>query len=93
MTQPNTVTVHIMDKEYCIACPPEERSNLEGAARYLDRKMRDIRSSGVDLDEPERPGLVDLRYRAGHDVEPLVGEHEHVGSLRRAPRRSATAPG
>ncbi|HAJ89174.1 MAG TPA: cell division protein ZapA, partial [Pseudomonas sp.] len=32
MTQPNTVTVHIMDKEYCIACPPEERSNLEGAA-------------------------------------------------------------
>ncbi len=46
MTQPNTVTVHIMDKEYCIACPPEERSNLEGAARYLDRKMRDIRSSG-----------------------------------------------
>ncbi|NIU60755.1 MAG: cell division protein ZapA, partial [Pseudomonas stutzeri] len=22
MTQPNTVTVHIMDKEYCIACPP-----------------------------------------------------------------------
>ena len=46
MTQPNTVTVHIMDKEYCIACPPEERSNLEGAARYLDRKMREIRSSG-----------------------------------------------
>ena len=34
-----------MDKEYCIACPPE-RSNLEGAARYLDRKMREIRSSG-----------------------------------------------
>ena len=46
MTQPNTVTVHIMDKEYCISCPPEERSNLEGAAHYLDRKMREIRSSG-----------------------------------------------
>ena len=46
MTQPNTTTVHIMDKEYCISCPPEERSNLENAARYLDRKMREIRSSG-----------------------------------------------
>lgn len=46
MTQPNTATVHILDKEYCIACPAEERSNLESAARYLDSRMRDIRSSG-----------------------------------------------
>jgi cell division protein ZapA len=46
MTQSNTVTVHILDKDYCIACPPDERSNLENAARYLDGKMREIRSSG-----------------------------------------------
>ena len=46
MTQPNTVTVHILDKEYCIACPPDERANLESAARYLDGKMREIRSGG-----------------------------------------------
>ena len=46
MTQTNTVTVHILDKEYCIACPADERANLESAARYLDGKMREIRSSG-----------------------------------------------
>lgn len=46
MTQSNTVTVHILDKEYCIACPADERSNLESAARYLDGKMREIRGSG-----------------------------------------------
>ncbi|MBM7063229.1 cell division protein ZapA [Pseudomonas sp. UL073] len=46
MTQPNTVTVHILDKDYCINCPPEERANLESAARYLDGKMREIRMSG-----------------------------------------------
>lgn len=46
MTQPTTVTVHIMDKEYCIACPPEERDHLENAARYLDGRMREIRSGG-----------------------------------------------
>ncbi|WP_324732338.1 cell division protein ZapA [Pseudomonas paeninsulae] len=46
MTQSNTVTVHILDKEYCIACPPGEHANLESAARYLDGKMREIRSSG-----------------------------------------------
>ena len=36
---------------------------------------------GVDLDEPERPGLVDLRYRAGHDVEPLVSDDERAASV------------
>ncbi|MDH1264501.1 MULTISPECIES: cell division protein ZapA [unclassified Pseudomonas] len=46
MTQSNTVNVQILDKEYCIACPPDERANLESAARYLDGKMREIRSSG-----------------------------------------------
>jgi cell division protein ZapA len=46
MTQPNTLNVQILDKEYCIACPSDERNNLESAARYLDGKMREIRSSG-----------------------------------------------
>ena len=46
MTQNKTVTVHILDKEYCIACPADERANLESAARYLDGKMREIRSGG-----------------------------------------------
>lgn len=46
MTQPNAVTVHILDKEYCIACPEDEQANLESAARYLDGKMREIRRSG-----------------------------------------------
>ncbi|HZX16214.1 MAG TPA: cell division protein ZapA [Pseudomonas sp.] len=46
MSQPDTVTVQILDKEYCIACPTNQRANLESAARYLDGKMREIRSSG-----------------------------------------------
>jgi cell division protein ZapA len=46
MTQAKSVTVHILDKEYCIACPADERANLEGAARYLDGKMREIRAGG-----------------------------------------------
>ena len=33
MTQPNTVTVHILDKEYCIACPADARAYLVSAAR------------------------------------------------------------
>ena len=40
-----TVTVHILDKEYQVACPPEERDALLRASRELDTRMRTIRSS------------------------------------------------
>ena len=46
MTKANTVNVHILDKDYCISCPPSERERLEESARYLHRKMREIRSTG-----------------------------------------------
>jgi cell division protein ZapA len=44
--QPNTVTVRILDKEYQVACPPEQESELTVSARYLDKQMRGIRDSG-----------------------------------------------
>jgi cell division protein ZapA len=40
------VSVHILDKEYLVACPDEERDALTASARYLDGKMREIRDSG-----------------------------------------------
>ena len=46
MTQAQTVTVRILDKDYHIACPAAESANLERAAEYLDKKMRDIRRAG-----------------------------------------------
>jgi cell division protein ZapA len=42
----NTVVVKILDKEYQVACPPEQEAGLLQAARHLDRQMREIRSSG-----------------------------------------------
>lgn len=46
MTQSQTVTVRIMDKDYHIICPVQESENLERAAEYLDKKMRGIRRTG-----------------------------------------------
>jgi cell division protein ZapA len=40
------VTVNILDKEYRIACLPEERESLLQSAAYVDSKMREIRQSG-----------------------------------------------
>ncbi|WP_203299573.1 cell division protein ZapA [Marinobacter sediminum] len=44
--QSTTAEVKILDKEYLVACPDEERDALTRAARHLDSKMREIRASG-----------------------------------------------
>lgn len=38
--------IRLLDKEYTVACPPEEREGLLNSARLLDGKMREIRSRG-----------------------------------------------
>jgi cell division protein ZapA len=40
------VSVHILDKEYRIACADSEEENLLKAAHYLDAQMREIRAGG-----------------------------------------------
>lgn len=40
------VSVRILEKEYHVACPLEERAALLDSAEYLNRKMREIRDSG-----------------------------------------------
>ncbi|HQR23696.1 MAG: cell division protein ZapA [Steroidobacteraceae bacterium] len=40
------VSVRLLDREYQVACPAEERGNLLDSAEYLDSKMREVRDSG-----------------------------------------------
>jgi cell division protein ZapA len=40
------VSVRLLDREYQVACPAEERSDLLDSAEYLDGKMRELRESG-----------------------------------------------
>ena len=46
------VSVRLLDREYQVACPAEERSDLLDSAEYLDAKMREVRDTGkvVGLD-------------------------------------------
>ena len=44
--EPATVTVRILDKEYFVCCPPDERADLLDSAEYLNKKMREIRDTG-----------------------------------------------
>lgn len=40
------VTVRILDREYQIACPEDERESLHQAADYLGQKLSEVRDSG-----------------------------------------------
>ncbi|HEY5623106.1 MAG TPA: cell division protein ZapA [Gammaproteobacteria bacterium] len=46
------VSIRILEKEYQVACPADEKDDLMASAELLNRKMREIRDSGkvVGLD-------------------------------------------
>lgn len=46
MSEPTTVSVKILDKEYQVSCQQEEVEALSASARYLDQQMRQIRETG-----------------------------------------------
>ena len=47
------VSIRILDKEYQVECPADERTDLLDSAEVLNEKMREIRDSGriVGLDD------------------------------------------
>ena len=40
------ITIRILEKEYQVSCPAEEKANLLASVELLNKKMRDIRDSG-----------------------------------------------
>jgi len=40
------VTIQILDKEYMVSCPAEERDALLASAQLLNTRMREVRESG-----------------------------------------------
>ena len=45
----DAVSITILDKEYMVACPQEEREDLLMSARYLDQRMKETRDNGKVL--------------------------------------------
>ena len=42
----SSLDVTILDREFRVACPDDERAELLDAVAYLDKKMREIRDAG-----------------------------------------------
>ena len=46
MTQSNPVPVSILDKEYLISCPEDEREQLHAVVDFVNEKLREVKNSG-----------------------------------------------
>lgn len=46
MSTPVQVTIRILDKDYQVACPEEERAALVESAKLLNDRMKQIRDGG-----------------------------------------------
>ena len=86
--EPARVSVRIMEKEYVVACPYDERSALLDAAEFLNARMREIRESGkvVGLDRIAVMAALNLAHEflKGKDRESKLdnGVGQRVRSLR-----------
>ena len=45
----NTTEINLLDRKYLIACPTAEQEDLLRSARYLNKKMSEIRRGGKVL--------------------------------------------
>jgi len=54
------VTLRILDRDYVIRCPGEERALLEGAARRLNQALLDARNDGNIIDSERLTVMVAL---------------------------------
>ena len=58
------VSVRILDKDYTVKCPPEERTDLLDSAEILNAKMREARDATLDMPRLILPS-VQVNMRAG----------------------------
>jgi cell division protein ZapA len=91
------VSVRIMEKEYVVACPYEERSQLLDAAEYLNGRMREIRDSGkvVGLDRVAVMVALNMAHELlqvrGRDAKAEKAESDAGGKVRALRERVETA--
>lgn len=90
------VTVSILDRDYQVACTPEERDSLLAAAAYLDKKMREIRERGTVIGADRIAVMAALNIANDFlSLKPLEEERKslsrHISSLRDSVSKAISA--
>ncbi|MDN5865200.1 MAG: cell division protein ZapA [Gammaproteobacteria bacterium] len=84
MAKANTqVTVRILERDYQVACPPEEREALLNAADYLSQQMAEVRDSGRVVGMERIAVMVALNL--AHEY--LGADHDRQGIAENVTRR------
>ncbi len=76
MSEP--VTVRLLDREYLVACPDDERAGLLAAAELLDRQMRTVRN-GNRMAGLDRIAVL-AALNIAHELAQLRRSSEHRDS-------------
>jgi len=82
------LSVRILEREYMIACAPEERTELLDSAEFLNGRMREIRDSGkiVGLDRIAVMAALNLAHELILLRARENGTDQEVGSRLKAMR-------
>jgi cell division protein ZapA len=73
------VSVHILGKEYLIACPPAERDDLQRAATLLDSRLKQIRDSSKTMGTDRL--LIMTALNMANDLAKLKAQNEQRAEL------------
>ena len=86
MDNQDSLTIKVLEKEYRVACPPEEKESLIASATVLNEKLMQIKSKGSVI-STERIAVM-AALNMSHEIlngKELVGEHadlnERIDSL------------
>jgi cell division protein ZapA len=72
----DSLTIKVLEKEYRVACPPEEKEGLIASATILNEKLMQIKSKGSVI-STERIAVM-AALNMSHEIlngKELVGEH------------------
>ena len=72
------VSVNILGKEYLIACPPEEREDLQRAAALLGARLKEVREGGRTMGTDRL--LVMTALNMANELTKLQARDEHRGA-------------
>ncbi len=83
MTQTRPVRVSILDKEYLISCPEEEREQLHSVVEFVNEKLLEVKNSGKVIGTERVVVMTALNIANELLVYKQQNEHytESVGSL------------
>lgn len=79
MSKTEALTIKIMDKEYRVACPEEEKQNLLASADLLNEKLNEIKQQGSVIGT-ERIAIM-AALNMSHEIlhgQSLASEHDEI---------------